>query len=394
LVLLNRLIPYINNLNSKRTSLANADFSVQMTTDLLRKDNKPIMKNGAETYQGLREKIQFHNLSFAYPGNKDKVLKNIELTIEKGKTIALVGASGAGKSTIADLLPRFYDPTEGKITIDRKDLREYDLKSLRKAIGFVSQDTFLFNKSVSYNIGYGVENATQDDIIMAAKRANAYEFIINLPKEFDTEIGDRGVLLSGGQRQRIAIARALLRNPDILILDEATSALDTVSERLVQKAIENLAQNRTTLVIAHRLSTIEKADQIVVLNKGEIVEIGNHQELLEKDGYYAKLYSMQFTAQQESKDIGETNLETLQPRLLKAFLQTSHKLRTRLSYEVRSGLNSVLGTLRLLNDELFDDLIEQKELIQESYDSALDLLNTIEFFERKTKKLLPKCLDE
>jgi subfamily B ATP-binding cassette protein MsbA len=390
LVLLNRLIPFINSINGQRNSLANADFSVKMVTDLLNRQNKPIMTNGQENYQGLRNKIQLENLTFSYPGNQEKVLKNIQLTIEKGKTVALVGASGAGKSTIADLVPRFYDPTEGRITIDGKDLREYDVKSLRRAIGFVSQDTFLFNKSVAYNIAYGVENATQDDIIMAAKRANAYEFIVNLPQGFDTEIGDRGVLLSGGQRQRLAIARALLRNPDILILDEATSALDTVSERLVQQAIEDLCQNRTTLVIAHRLSTVEKADQIVVLNKGEIVEIGTHQELLDQQGYYAKLYGMQFTAQKESKDIVSSNLEILGTPILKAFLQTSEQLRNRLSYQVRGGLNSVLGTLRLLNDGLFDDTIEQQELIQESYDSALELFNTIESFERKSRSLTKK----
>ncbi len=387
LVLLNRLIPLINGLSKLRNSLANAEFSVSMSTDLLRKDNKPIMTNGTKEYELLKEKIELKQLTFAYPGNQDKVLKKINLTIPKGETVALVGASGAGKSTIADLLPRFYDPIEGQIIIDGKDLKEYDLKSFRKAIGFVSQETFLFNNSVYYNIAYGVENATEKDVIMAAKRANAYEFIVNLSKGFDTEIGDRGVLLSGGQRQRISIARALLRNPDILILDEATSALDTVSEKLVQQAIEELCQNRTTLVIAHRLSTIEKADKIVVLNKGEIVEIGNHQELLEKNGYYAKLYSIQFSAQKKSKDIASANLKTLRPPILKAFLQSSDKLRTRLSFEVRGGLNSILGSLRLLNDGLFDDEQEEEELIKESYDSALNLLNTIELFERKSHNL-------
>jgi ATP-binding cassette, subfamily B, bacterial MsbA len=386
LVLLNRLIPPINALNGQRNSLANADFSVQIVTDLLRKDNKPIMENGQEIYQGLQDKIEFKNLSFTYPGNQNQVLKNIQLTINKGKTIALVGASGAGKSTIADLLPRFYDPTEGEITIDGKDLRKYELKSLRNAIGFVSQDTYLFNNSVAYNIAYGMENASQDDIIMAAKRANAYEFIINLPRGFDTEIGDRGVLLSGGQRQRIAIARALLRNPDILILDEATSALDTVSERLVQQAIEELCQNRTTLVIAHRLSTIEKADQIVVLNKGEIVEIGNHQELLAQNGYYAKLHSMQFTASQKPEDQVGENMALMDTE----FLQTSRKLPTYLSFQMRAGLNSLLGSLGLLNDGLFDNKEEQQELIEESYDSALNLLNTIEFFEVKIANLVLK----
>ncbi len=390
LVLLNRLIPPVNALNGQRNSLANADFSVQMTTDLLRKDNKPIMENGHEIYQGLQDKIEFKNLSFTYPDNQNQVLKHIELTINKGKTIALVGASGAGKSTIADLLPRFYDPTDGKIILDGKELREYELKSLRKAIGFVSQDTYLFNNSVAYNIAYGMENASQDDIIMAAKRANAYEFIIDLPHGFDTEIGDRGVLLSGGQRQRIAIARALLRNPDILILDEATSALDTVSEKLVQQAIEELCKDRTSLVIAHRLSTIEKADQIVVLNKGEIVEMGNHQELLAKDGYYAKLYSMQFTDKAKSQEIESANLDNLSSPILREFQQTFQKLPNYISFEIRAGLNALLGTLGLLNDGLFDNTEEQHELVEESYDSALNLLNTIEFFEVRISNLISK----
>jgi subfamily B ATP-binding cassette protein MsbA len=193
-----------------------------------------------------------------------------------------------------DLVPRFYDPIEGCITLDGIDLREFDLRSLRRAMGIVSQDTFLFNQSVRYNIAYGREDATEDEIIEAAKRANAYEFIVELPQGFDTEVGNRGSLLSGGQRQRLTIARALLRNPDVLILDEATSALDTVTEQLVRQAIEELCRDRTTIVIAHRLSTVQKADQIAVLDKGQVLEIGTHKELLQKGGYYSRVYSMQF----------------------------------------------------------------------------------------------------
>lgn len=299
LLFLFRLLPFVSQLNSARNQLGNLSHSVDVTADFLRRDNKPFMVNGHKPYHKLEEGIHFENVSFSYPDHESLVLNQINLWIPKGKMTALVGASGAGKSTIADLLPRFYDPTEGRITIDGKDLKNYDLKSLRQAMGIVSQDTFLFNKSVRYNIAYGRENVTEEEIIDAAKRANAYEFIIKLPKGFDTEIGDRGVLLSGGQKQRMAIARSLLRAPDILILDEATSALDTVSERLVQQAIDELCRGRTTLVIAHRLSTIQKAHQIAVIDNGCVVEIGTHQELLDQDGYYTRLYSMQFA--EESK---------------------------------------------------------------------------------------------
>jgi subfamily B ATP-binding cassette protein MsbA len=292
LVILFRLLPVVNQLNSLRNQLANLSHSMDVATKFLRRDNKPFMMRGNEIFTQFKEGIRFENIYFSYPKYDEIVLKGVDFWIPKGKMVALVGASGSGKSTIADLLPRFYDPTAGRITIDGKDLKDYELRSLRRAMGIVSQDTFLFNNSVHYNISYGVDNVTEEEIIEAAKRANAYEFIIQLPQDFATEIGDRGVMLSGGQRQRIAIARALLRNPDILILDEATSALDTVSERLVQQAINELSQERTTLVIAHRLSTIQQAHNIIVLDKGTIMEMGTHEELLEKGGYYTRLYSI------------------------------------------------------------------------------------------------------
>ena len=383
LVFLFRLLPIVSQLNKGRNRFANVSHSVQIATNFLQKDNKPIMTKGEKSYTKLEQGIRLEDLSFAYPNHENLVLDKVNLWIPKGKTIALVGASGAGKSTLADLLPRFYDPTKGKITLDGTDLRDYDIKTVRQSMGVVSQDTFLFNHSVSYNIAYGRENATEEEIIEAAKRANAYEFIVNLPQGFDTEIGDRGILLSGGQKQRMAIARALLRNPDILILDEATSALDTVSERLVQQAIDELCRDRTTLVIAHRLSTIRKAYQIVVLDKGQVVEIGNHEELLRKNGYYARLHSMQFADKPKSKIVLPTN-----EALLRASIRGSQELRTRLSYEVRTRLNSMLGSLRLVNDGLVDESEEQYELIEESYQSAISLLNTIELFEIHPSKFV------
>jgi subfamily B ATP-binding cassette protein MsbA len=301
LYVLFRLLPIVSQLNAQRSGFANVVPSTEIVADFLRRDNKPFMTNGQKLYTKIERGIRLEGVSFTYPGHDDLVLKTVDLWVQKGTTLALVGASGAGKSTLADLLPRFYDPIQGCITIDGKDLREYDIHSLRQAMGIVSQDTFLFNASVRHNIAYGIEDVSEEEVIKAAKRANAYEFIVQLPQGFDTEIGDRGILLSGGQRQRLAIARAILRNPDILILDEATSALDTVSERLVQQAIDELCRDRTTVVIAHRLSTIQKANQIAVLDKGRVVEIGTHEELIKKGGYYTRLYAMQFD--QETKNI-------------------------------------------------------------------------------------------
>ncbi|MGB3694873.1 MAG: ABC transporter ATP-binding protein [Spirulinaceae cyanobacterium] len=381
LVLLFRLLPIVGQLNGTRSRFANSAPSAEIVADFLNLDTKPFMGNGSAVYQRLEDSIEIENLSFAYPGQEKLVLKNVSIQVPKGQTIALVGASGAGKSTLADLIPRFYDPIEGRITLDGKDIREYDIASIRQQMGVVSQDTFLFNASIRNNIAYAMPQATNDDIIEASKRANAYEFIAELPHGLDTEIGDRGVLLSGGQRQRIAIARALLRNPDILILDEATSALDTVSERLVQQAIDELCRDRTTVVIAHRLSTIRKAHQIAVLDKGRVVEVGSHEELVnKKNGHYARLHSMQFS--DKPKIVLPTNAA-----LIRTSLRASHELRTRLSYEVRSRLNSMLGSLRLVTDDLVDSKEEQNELIEESYRSALHLLNTIEYFEVNGAKL-------
>jgi subfamily B ATP-binding cassette protein MsbA len=303
LVVLFRLLPFVSQLNAQRIGFANTASSTETVTDFLRRDNKPFMANGHKIHTKLEQGIRFEGVVFAYPDYDNLVLKGVNLWIPTGTTLALVGLSGAGKSTLVDLVPRFYDPIEGCITLDGIDLREFDLRSLRRAMGIVSQDTFLFNQSVRYNIAYGRENATEDEIIEAAKRANAYEFIVELPQGFDTEVGNRGSLLSGGQRQRLTIARALLRNPDVLILDEATSALDTVTEHLVRQAIEELCRDRTTIVIAHRLSTVQKADQIAVLDKGQVLEIGTHKELLHKGGYYSRVYSMQFE-QDDDKLIG------------------------------------------------------------------------------------------
>lgn len=241
---------------------------------------------------GMNDKIEFKDLTFSYDGKRD-VLKHVNLTVPKGKTIALVGQSGSGKSTLVDLLPRYHDVQLGEITIDGVNIKNFRTHDLRALIGNVNQEAILFNDSFFNNISFGVENATMEQVIEAAKIANAHDFIMETEKGYDTNIGDRGGKLSGGQRQRVSIARAILKNPPILILDEATSALDTESERLVQEALERLMKTRTTIAIAHRLSTIKNADEICVLYEGEIVERGKHEELLEKNGYYKRLNEMQ-----------------------------------------------------------------------------------------------------
>ena len=245
-------------------------------------------------FSGEVDSIEFKNVGFTYPNSETKVLKNVSFSVKKGEVVAFVGSSGSGKTTIVNLLPRFYDIEEGKIEINGTDVREYSLKQYRQYIGMVPQDTFLFSGTIADNIGFGKEGVSFEEIVEASKMANAYNFIKDLEKGFDTEVGERGVLLSGGQKQRIAIARALIQNPAIMILDEATSALDTESEKLVQEALDKLMVGRTTFVIAHRLSTIISADKIVVMEKGEVKEIGKHEELLAKNGLYAKLYNIQY----------------------------------------------------------------------------------------------------
>ena len=266
--------------------------SMERVDKILEAENEIKEAENPRTLKGFDEALRFKGVSFRYEEDRE-ILHDIDLTIPKGKTIALVGQSGSGKSTLADLIPRYYDVCSGAVTLDGTDIREFRIKDLRSLIGNVNQEAILFNDTIFNNIAFGVENATMEQVIEAAKIANAHEFIMEKEEGYQTNIGDRGGKLSGGQRQRISIARAILKNPPILILDEATSALDTESEKIVQEALDRLTSTRTTIVIAHRLSTIRNADLICVMHEGRIVEKGRHEELIALNGYYRKLHDMQ-----------------------------------------------------------------------------------------------------
>jgi subfamily B ATP-binding cassette protein MsbA len=294
-----RLVPTLQDVNGTRVVMSGLQGAAVNVKELLRTDNKDYFPNGHLEFSGLKRAINLVSVDFGYEP-QNLVLHDISLTIERGKMTALVGGSGAGKSTLADLIPRFYDPTRGTILIDGVDLKTYEIKSLRQKLAVVSQDTFIFNANVRDNIAYALEGVEEADIVEAARQAYALEFIQQLPEGFNTQLGDRGVRLSGGQRQRLAIARALLRDPEILILDEATSALDSVSERQIQESLEKLSMGRTVIAIAHRLSTITRADQVVVLEQGRIVEQGKYQELLEQRGRLWKYHQMQHESEASS----------------------------------------------------------------------------------------------
>ena len=281
-----RLSRVIANIQ-KALAAADRVFDVLDLPELIQ--NKP----NAQLLPHVKGSVSFNNVSFAY-NTDEPILDDVSFSATPGQVVALVGPSGAGKSTVASLLPRFYDVTGGSIVIDGLDIRDVTMESLREQVGIVPQETMLFNGSVYDNILYGRLDATEEEVMAASKAANAHNFISELPNGYDTQLGDRGVNISGGQRQRIAIARAILKNPQILILDEATSALDTESERVVQEALDRLMVGRTSFVIAHRLSTIKNADKILVMEKGKIVEEGNHDELMAKDGLYAHLYQIQY----------------------------------------------------------------------------------------------------
>ncbi len=291
IAIFSQIINPAKSLSTTFSNIQRGKASLTRIEEILNTPNVIIDKENGKKLTTFNNTIEFRNVSFSY--NDTVILKDINLTIHKGKTVALVGGSGAGKSTLADLIPRFHDVNSGELLIDGINIKDYSLESLRSQISIVTQDPILFNDSIANNILLGKQDASKQEVEEAAKIANAYNYIIQKEDSFETNVGDRGAKLSGGERQRLTIARAVLKNPPILILDEATSALDTESERLVQDAINNLMQNRTSIVIAHRLSTIRHADEIIVLQKGNIIERGNHEQLLAANGMYKKLIEMQ-----------------------------------------------------------------------------------------------------
>ena len=292
MVILYSVIQPIKDLSRAAYNIPKGLASMERIDKILDAQNTIRESEGAIELESFNDAIRFDHVNFSYENGR-QVLSDINLEIPKGKTIAIVGASGGGKSTMVDLIPRFYDVDSGSISIDGTDIRQFKLDSLRALMGNVNQEPILFNDTIFNNIAFGVENATEEQVIEAAKIANAHEFIMEKEEGYQTNVGDRGCKLSGGQRQRISIARAVLKNPPILILDEATAALDTESERAVQEALERLMSNRTTVAIAHRLSTIKDADEIIVVDEGRIVERGRHEELIALGGYYRKLHDMQ-----------------------------------------------------------------------------------------------------
>ena len=375
LAVLLRLLPFLSQFDRARLQYINTRSSLEVVANFLDLVNKPISNSGNLNLVGLKTGVEFKAVTFAYPNREQIILDKVDLSIPQGKTIALVGFPSLGNSIISDLLIRFYDPIEGKILLDGKELKEYEPRSLRKAIAVVNRDPFLFNNSLAYNIAYGIDNVTERDIIAAAKKAQIYQFIEQLPAGLATRVGERGMTLSEAQRQKISLARAFLRNPKIVILDEPFDLLDRnfIDFESTQEIIRSLTNQRTALIITKQLDLAKTADRIILFSQGKIIETGTHQQLLQQGNTYQRLYSIQFKTNQQSRQL------KLAQKIARKLAQQN---RDRLSAEISLNLNTLLNYLESLSQELLPDE-EQDTILNESFQSAKDMLATLKAYERK-----------
>ena len=373
LAVLFRLLPFLSQFDRARLQYINTRSSLEVVANFLDRQNKPIFSSGDRHLVDLKTGIKFQAVTFAYPNHGQIILDKIELFVPRGKTLALVGFPGTGNSAITDLITRFYDPIEGKILLDGIDLKEYELCSLRKAIAVISRDTFVFNNSLAYNIAYGTDNVTEQDIISAARKAQIYQFIEQLPAGLATRVGERGIILSEAQKQRIALARAFLRKPQIVILDEPFDLLDRsfIDLKSVQQTIHSLTYQRTTIIITNQLDLAKAADRIALFSQGRIIETGTHQQLLQQGNTYQRLYSMQF----------KTVLQSRQLSLAQKIARKLAQHNDRLSAEIRFNLDTLMNYLDSLDRELLEE--EQNTILDESFQSAKNVLASLKAYEQK-----------
>ena len=374
-LILFKLIPLVGKLNNARYQFASNKPSIEIVNSFFKEINKPAIKSGTAIFRQLKHKVELHNVTFAYPHHAQIVLDKIDLSIDKGSTIALVGSSGSGKSTLVSLLSRLYEPIEGKITIDGRDISEYDLRSLRKAIAIVNKEAFLFNNSILYNLTYGLNNISRERVIAATKITKISNFITKLPQGFDSNLNNPEIIFSEAQKQLIAITRALLSEPKIVVLDEPMKNISKLDRETVQNALDELCRDRTTIEITNRLSAIEKADKIVVLNKGRIIESGTHKELLKNGNLYKKMCSTQFKTSQQSRQ------QLLAKKISKKLSRQTNDV---FSSEIRNNLSSLLNYLQLINEGLVND--DREKILDESYQSAKNMLASLREYQQRISR--------